>query len=279
MSLQIASINSGSNGNCYYVGNGNEAILVDAGISCKETEQRMERLNLSMEKVRAIFVSHEHIDHIRGVSQLSKKYALPVYINPGTLRYSGIRANKENIFHFNHHEKISIGDLTIVPFNKHHDAQDPVSFIIEHEGIKAGVITDIGVACKTVIHYFRQCHACFLESNYDEQMLQEGGYPKRLKKRISGGRGHISNIEALELFKKHKAGYLNHLLLGHLSQVNNRPELVEELYQSYQDDLTIAIASRDKESNLFEIDHPVRGKIIPLSVKKESRQLDLFFQE
>ena len=101
----------------------------------------------------------------------------------------------------------------------------------------------------------------------------------RLKKRISGGRGHISNIQALELFKKHKAGYMNHLLLGHLSKINNRPELVEQLYQSFQDDLTIVIASRDKESSLFEIDHPVRGKIIPLSLKKESKQLDLFYQD
>ena len=193
--------------------------------------------------------------------------------------YKRQRIDKENVYHFNHHEKISFGGLTVVPFNKHHDAQDPVSFIIEHEGIKAGVITDIGQVCKTVIHYFRQCHACILESNYDEQLLQEGGYPMRLKKRISGGRGHISNIQALELFKKHKAGYMNHLLLGHLSKINNRPELVEQLYQSFQDDLTIVIASRDKESNLFEIDHPVRGKIIPLSLKKESKQLDLFYQD
>ncbi|MBK6446540.1 MAG: MBL fold metallo-hydrolase [Bacteroidetes bacterium] len=279
MSLQIASLNSGSNGNCYYVGNHNEAILIDAGVSCKETEQRMERLNLSLDKVKAVFISHEHIDHIRGVNQLCKKYSLPVYINPGTFKHSGIRIDKENVYHFNHHEKISFGGLTVVPFNKHHDAQDPVSFIIEHEGIKAGVITDIGQVCKTVIHYFRQCHACILESNYDEQLLQEGGYPMRLKKRISGGRGHISNIQALELFKKHKAGYMNHLLLGHLSKINNRPELVEQLYQSFQDDLTIVIASRDKESNLFEIDHPVRGKIIPLSLKKESKQLDLFYQD
>jgi phosphoribosyl 1,2-cyclic phosphodiesterase len=128
MSLFIASLNSGSNGNCYYIGNEEEAVLVDAGISCRETEQRMLRLGLTMQKVKAIFVSHEHIDHIRGIPVLAKKYALPVYITHGTLGYSGMQL--ENTVPFRAFEPVAIGRLQIHAFPKHHDASDPHSFII-----------------------------------------------------------------------------------------------------------------------------------------------------
>ena len=221
MSLFISSLNSGSNGNCYYAGNESEAILVDIGLSCKEIEARMKRLKLPIENIKAIFISHEHVDHIRGAAQLSKKYFLPVYIKPRTYKHSGIHLDRAFVHNFNTNEKIKIGNLTVTPFDKHHDAQDPVSFIIEHKGIKAGVITDIGIACKTVIHYFKQCHACFLESNYDEHLLLNGPYPLRLKQRISGGKGHISNAQALDLFIKHRPGYMSHLVLSHLSKNNN----------------------------------------------------------
>lgn len=276
MSLFISSINSGSNGNCYYIGNSNEAVLVDVGISCKEIETRMSRLQLPIEKVKAIFISHEHVDHIRGVAQLSKKYFLPVYIKPRTYKHSGIHLNREFVYHFNTNEKITIGNLTVTPFDKHHDAQDPVSFVVEHKGIKTGVITDIGIACKTVIHYFKQCHACFLESNYDEQLLHEGPYPQQLKNRISGGKGHISNTQALELFVKHKPKYMSHLLLSHLSKNNNHPDIALQLFNQHADDVKIIVASRDEETSVYEISHQTKSEIIPLAVKKEMVQLNLF---
>jgi len=165
MSLFTASLNSGSNGNCYYVGNEHEAVLVDAGISCREIEGRMANLHLSMERVKALFISHEHIDHIRGAPVLSKRYNLPVYITPSTLNHSGMRLEKNSIRSFNSNEEVIIGGLAIIPFAKFHDATDPFSFIVEHNGVRVGVITDIGRACSSVIHYFKQCHACFLESN------------------------------------------------------------------------------------------------------------------
>lgn len=276
MSLTIASINSGSNGNCYYVGNRNEAVLIDAGISLKETEQRMRNLNLAIENVKALFISHEHIDHIRGVAQLSKKYFIPVYIKPLAYKHSGLRIAPEFMHNFNCNEKISIGNLQVTAFDKHHDAHDPVSFVVEHNGIKAGVITDIGIACKRVIHYFKQCHACFLESNYDEQMLEDGGYPQRLKNRISGGNGHLSNSQALELFVKHKPKHMSHLLLSHLSKNNNHPGLVHELFLKNADEINIIVASRDEESSVFEIAGEVRRELVTLAMKKEMVQLNLF---
>ena len=147
MSLYIASLNSGSNGNCYYIGNDHEAILIDAGISCMETERRLKRLGLLMKKVKAVFVSHEHTDHISGIPVLSKKYRLPVYITAGTLQYSGLKIDKHLIHSFRAYEPVNIGALSVMPFPKFHDANDPHSFIITGNTVKVGVFTDIGMAC------------------------------------------------------------------------------------------------------------------------------------
>jgi phosphoribosyl 1,2-cyclic phosphodiesterase len=122
--------------------------------------------------------------------------------------------------------------------------------MVEYNGIKVGVITDIGIACKDVIRYFKQCHACFLESNYDEKMLEEGSYPPRLKDRIRGGHGHISNKQALELFVKHRPPFMSHLFLSHLSQNNNHPDIVEEMFLKHAGETNIVIASRHKETEV-----------------------------
>ena len=125
MSLFITSLNSGSNGNCYYIGNEQEAILVDAGISCKETEMRMRRLGLSMQKVKAIFISHEHSDHIRGVTVLAKKYRLPVYITPLTYQHGGLFLDDDLVLPFLAFEPVNVGSLSIIAFPKLHDAAHP----------------------------------------------------------------------------------------------------------------------------------------------------------
>src|SRR6187401_1470150 len=132
MQLYITSLNSGSNGNCYYIGNETEAVLVDAGISCRETEKRMQRLGLTMDKVRAIFISHEHSDHIRGVEMLSKKYSLPVFITPKTLLYSRLNLAPHLVREFVAYEPVLLGGLSITAFPKFHDAADPHSFTIRH---------------------------------------------------------------------------------------------------------------------------------------------------
>src|SRR6185436_17191235 len=145
MSLYISSINSGSNGNCYYVGNEQEAVLIDAGISCREIKKRMMRLGLDIEKVKAVIVSHEHSDHIRGIETLSRKYSIPVYITAETLKYSGLFLDTELVKSFKAGEPITVGRLAIHPFPKHYDASDPFSFIISGNGVNIGVFTDIGL--------------------------------------------------------------------------------------------------------------------------------------
>lgn len=253
MPLLIASLNSGSNGNCYYVGNPDEAVLVDVGISCKETEKRMERIGLSIHKVKAIFISHEHTDHISGVASLSKKFRIPVYITRSTHSKSRLMLDKDLIRSFVAYEPVMIGKLKVTAFAKFHDAADPHSFIICSGRTTIGVMTDIGLVCEQVIHHFKQCHAAFLEANYDDEMLTNGRYPYVLKKRISGKEGHLSNAAALRLFLEERAPWMSHLVLSHISKNNNTPELVQQLFETNACGVRMVIASRYEESAVYEI--------------------------
>lgn len=279
MSLFVASLNSGSNGNCYYVGNGEEAILVDGGISCRETEKRMKRLELPMRKVKAIFVTHEHGDHIHGVPVLARKHNLPVYITDHTLRVGGLRVSESLVRVFRAHEPVTIGGLSITGFPKFHDACDPHSFVIENQGVTVGVFTDIGFACEHVTHHFKRCHAAFLEANYDEDMLDRGSYPYPLKARIRGDRGHLSNRQAMELFVNHSPPFMSHLFLSHLSRDNNRPALVQKLFDGVAAGTAIIVASRDQESEVYHIrntfNRPVPIVAVPMPARRPA-QLSLF---
>lgn len=259
MSLFIASLNSGSNGNCYYVGNDREALLIDAGLSCRETELRMQRLGLSMGLVRGIFISHEHDDHIRGVAVLSRRYQLPVYITAATREHVSLDTRLVRILQ----GAVSIGDLVVTAFPKAHDASDPYSFVVASPTVRVGVFTDIGIVCDNVIRHFMQCHAVFLEANYDEQMLEQGRYPYPLKRRIRGGQGHLSNRQALELFMAYRPAFLSHLLLAHLSQDNNRPELVQAMFGQEAHGTEVVVASRHQETGVFYVDGTYHGTVGP----------------
>ncbi len=254
MPLHIASINSGSNGNCYYVGNNTDAVLIDAGVSCRETEKRLHRLGLSMKKVRAVFISHEHSDHIAGLESITSKYKLPVYITEKTLLNCSFQLAKVYVHYFSSNERIRIGNLTVKSFIKLHDACDPHSFTVQDDDdVCIGVFTDIGKACEQVVYHFKQCNAVFLESNYDEAMLAAGDYPYFLKRRITGDNGHLSNADALKLFRTHKTERLTHLILSHLSKNNNTPELVEHAFMPHAGETKIVVASRYRETELYTI--------------------------
>jgi len=259
MTLYIASLNSGSNGNCYYIGNNQEAVLIDAGLSCRETERRMRRLGLSLALVKAIFISHEHDDHIRGLEVLSRRYQLPVYITDPTLEQCRFPPDPPLTKSFSAGEAITIGGLSILAFPKAHDASDPYSFVVSSPTVRVGIFTDIGVVCENLIRHFTQCHAAFLETNYDEEMLEKGRYPWPLKNRIRGGNGHLSNRQALELFAAYRPPFMSHLLLSHLSQDNNSPELARTLFEQQAEGITITVASRHNESEVYAVDGDYLG--------------------
>ena len=273
MSLFIASLNSGSNGNCYYIGNDTEAVLIDAGISCRETEKRMKRLALDIKTVKAIFISHEHGDHICGAETLANKHRIPVFITAATLSHSRLRIDGELVNSFTAHQPIAIGSLSVQAFPKHHDAIDPHSFVIRYDGVNVGVLTDIGNLCSHVINYFTQCHVVFLEANYDDDMLANGRYPIHLKRRISGDNGHLSNSQALELFIKHKHPELSMLYLSHLSKDNNSPHVALEIFAPHAGDTDIVVASRYKETPVYRMPTGIEGVEYTIS---ETVQMSLF---
>jgi phosphoribosyl 1,2-cyclic phosphodiesterase len=275
VSLFVASLNSGSNGNCYYLASQESAIIVDTGLSCRETEKRLKRIGRSLKNVKAIFITHEHGDHIHGLPAICKKYRIPVYLSPGTLAESRMEIDRSLVHGIPSHEPIPVGDMQVTSFLKSHDARDPHSFMISRNGVRVGVFTDLGHACENVVHYFSQCHAAFLESNYDEDLLEQGRYPYHLKERIKSDKGHLSNKQALELFVSHRAPYLSHLFLSHLSEDNNHPRLVQNFFKNDAGYTEIIVAGRKKETKLYHI-----RNIIPVKKKVEEteqiQQLSLF---
>ena len=238
---------------------------MDAGLSCRETERRMAKLGLEIGKVKALFISHEHADHITGVPGISKKYQLPVYITDKTYQNCSVPVEEHLLRSFRHAKSVEIGELSVMPFRKSHDAGDPHSFMISGYGVNVGVITDIGYACKRVMKYFSQCHAAFLEANYCEDMLENGNYPYHLKQRIRSDEGHLSNAQALELFQHYRSPELQLLILSHLSKNNNKPELVEKQFSSHTGKTKIVVASRYEASEVFVVKN-----------KKLKQQLSLF---
>jgi phosphoribosyl 1,2-cyclic phosphodiesterase len=275
--LSIASLNSGSNGNCYYIGNEHDAVLIDAGLSGRETDMRMKRLELNSKNLRGVFITHEHSDHIKGLRSLVKKYKIPVYITSKTQEYGRLKIKGPLLKNFDPFVPVVIGGLSIVAVPKFHDACDPHSFVVSSNHVNVGIFTDTGSPCKNLIHHFKQCHAAFLESNYDEKMLEQGSYPYALKNRIRGGRGHLSNKQALQLFLEYRPPFMSHLLLSHLSENNNQPEIVQNLFGSCAGRTQIVIASRYQETDLYHIQNngfairPFRS-----AVAKRDVQLSLF---
>jgi phosphoribosyl 1,2-cyclic phosphodiesterase len=271
MSLFVASLNSGSNGNCYYISSQESSVIIDTGLSCRETEKRLKRIGRSLKNVKGIFITHEHGDHIHGLPAICKKYRIPVYLSPGTLAGSGMDIERSLVHGIPSHEPISVGDIQVTSFLKSHDARDPHSFIISRNGVRVGVFTDLGHACENVVHYFGQCHAAFLESNYDEDLLEQGSYPYHLKERIKSDKGHLSNRQALDLFINHRAPYLSHLFLSHLSEDNNHPRLVQNFFSKDAGHTQIVVAGRKKETKLYHI-----RDVIP--VKKNNRAVEEVLQ-
>jgi phosphoribosyl 1,2-cyclic phosphodiesterase len=279
MALYVSSLNSGSNGNCYYVGDGQDGVLIDGGISRRETEKRLKRLGLALQNIKGIFITHEHGDHTHGIPGITRKYNIPVFVTERTWQRCGLVLKDGLVRTFSSHEPIQIGKLTVKGFPKVHDACDPHSFIVSCNGVTVGVFTDIGSPCEQLKKHFLQCHAAFLESNYDEEMLESGRYPYSLKNRIRGGYGHLSNRQALKFFLDHRPHFMSHLFLSHLSGDNNRPELVKDLFAKSAGKTRVIIAGRRTETEIYPIMDTQRNYTMkPLYPKAvlQKRQLSLF---
>jgi len=252
--IEICALASGSNGNCYYIGNSEEAVLIDAGLSFKQILKRLETKALDPMRIKALFITHEHGDHLRGARVTGKKLDVPVYMTEGTFNAAFRTWKPISFLAVRDNDPVKIGSLTIFPISKNHDAAEPTSFRIESNGLNIGVFTDIGAPCNNVKNHLKQCHALFLETNYDYQMLKEGSYPYHLKVRIDSTVGHLSNLQAFELLNEHAHPELQCVFLSHLSAENNKPELALSEFKSLADKYLIKLTNRFAAGEIYTLE-------------------------
>lgn len=261
--LNFCSLYSGSTGNCLLVSSEDTNILIDAGVSQKKIIEGLESLNININSINAILVTHEHCDHIMSVGGLSKKYDIPVYSNIET--FSAMKTQTEKISNINKKifeigSEFKIGSLNIKSFSTPHDAINPCGFNITKDNKKISIATDIGHINNNLLNNLKNSCFIMLESNYDPEILKLCHYPYKLKKRISGLNGHLSNSCAGKAIASLIPTGLDKVMLGHLSKENNFPELaystvMEELNNSgfSKKDIHIEVASRNNPTDIVKI--------------------------
>jgi phosphoribosyl 1,2-cyclic phosphodiesterase len=231
VAVHLTILGSGSNGNCAYVETAETRILVDAGFSLRQIRQRLATIGRAPENLTGILITHEHSDHIAGLSALTEKLQIPVYCNRPTAEEIQFQLKSKFAFRlFSTGMSFEIGDILVETFSIPHDAQDPVGFLLRTNGANIGFLTDLGHATKLVLERVRPANALVLESNHDVKMLQD--CPRRpwsLKQRILGRHGHLSNEAAAEAAQEIMSAELRHLYLGHLSRECNKPELAQHV--------------------------------------------------
>lgn len=232
--MTLISLQSGSNGNCYYVESATTAILIDAGIPGSEAEGRLAALGRDIRDVKAVVISHDHSDHASSAGVYARKFGIPVYMTAATYAAAKRRFSLgriEALEHFAAGDTLRIGSLRVETVPTPHDAADGVALVVQHRRRRVGVLTDLGHVFAGLKEVVRSLHGVLLESNYDPDLLQNGSYPPWLKARIRGTGGHLSNAEAAELLRDAAAPRLEWACLGHLSEHNNRPELALETHR------------------------------------------------
>jgi phosphoribosyl 1,2-cyclic phosphodiesterase len=226
-------IASGSRGNCALVASSSTRILVDAGLSGRETFKRLHGLGEHTEEISAILITHEHSDHVAGLQRLATKLNVPVFLTEGT-HHAWNRAMRDEegqvpelpkSEHFSAGRSFRVGDIEVSPFTIPHDAADPVGFTFRVEGMKIGFATDLGYMPASVRNHLRGCHVLVMESNHDVEMLRSGPYPWSVKQRVMSRVGHLSNDSLAEFFSNDYDGVAEYVVLAHLSEQNNHPEV------------------------------------------------------
>ena len=226
MQLELCVLASGSSGNAIYVATENTRLLIDAGLSAKQIEQRLESIGVTPSSLSAICLSHEHSDHTNGVRVLQKRHHIPIYANQPTANtLKRVPKGDEINFHiFQTGAPFSIGSLTLEPFHIPHDASEPVGFRISNATTHIGVVTDIGMSTHLVTEKLKGCSCLVIEANHDVDLLREAPRPWSLKQRIRSRQGHLSNLEAAQLISASATDQLKHVILAHLSSDCNTPE-------------------------------------------------------
>ncbi len=259
--MRFSVLGSGSKGNATYLEAAGTALLIDAGMSGIELQRRLAAIGVELSSVHAIFLTHEHNDHIHGAGVLSRRLNIPVFANPSTFSKADSTLNKlaaykefdtGAIFHFR--------NLEIHPFSISHDAADPVGFRISDAKSSFGYCTDTGRVSQLMKQRLSACHALVIESNHDAEMLKKGSYPPYLKQRIRSSQGHLENEEAAAFMKDLLHDGLEHVVLAHLSEENNDPGIAYQVMKTalgrdldkLDANLRISVAAQHRAGELIE---------------------------
>lgn len=265
--MRMMTIASGSSGNCIYIGSDHAHVLIDAGISRKRIADGLKVADLSLSDIDAVFITHEHSDHIKGLGVMSRKDEIPIYSTSGTidgiLGTSSLGTMDQEIFHtLNPDTDIQIKDLNVHAFSVSHDANQPVAYTVSCDNKKAGVITDLGYYDDYIVSNLLGSDAMLVEANHDVNLLQVGSYPYYLKQRILGKKGHLSNETSGRLISSLLQDNVKHIMLGHLSKENNYDKLAFETVRLEIDmsdniykasDFDIEVAKREQPSKIMTL--------------------------
>ncbi len=255
--METSALASGSSGNCFYVGVPQGGILIDAGINAKHICEKLDFIGKKPEGIKAIFITHEHIDHIRGAAVFARRYNLPVYATKKTLELCNFSLDESLTHPIKSGETIFVAGMQVTSFSKSHKAADPVSFTV-NGGKQVSVITDLGYCCKRVHEAVSESDFLYLESNHDERMLAEGPYPPFLKAWVRGDSGHLSNRQAGLCVLEYGSAKLQHIVLSHISKTNNTPSLAKTTFKKLvqeRSDLVpkVHLSVREMPSPLFHL--------------------------
>lgn len=263
MSVKFCTLASGSKGNCHFISDGDNFLLFDAGLSGVKIQKQLIEIGIKPEQLTGIVISHEHNDHIQGAGILSRRFDIPLYANQGTWDVMKNKVGEiklKNIKVFSTGKLFELNNFIVNPFEISHDARDPVGFSIENNGINICIATDLGYVDETVIKHTTGADLVVLESNHDEEMLKAGRYPYSLKRRILSEIGHLSNENAglaiLRMIDKNA----KKIVLAHLSEENNFPELAYETVKNVLErnnvsvgkDINLYVAHRNRVSEVHE---------------------------
>jgi len=237
MKLNFCSLSSGSSGNCYYLGNEFHGILIDAGISASSIRKFLKDINIPMQSVMGVLITHNHIDHIRGLEVLTRKNNIPAFTTPKiwkSILPSHKKITQDCIRDIQLQHKFQLAGFDIEAFPVYHDAPETIGFHICAGGKKITIATDLGQICQTAAPYIKAANLLVIESNYDEQMLVNGKYPAFLKARIKSDQGHLGNHQTSAFLADIISDNLSNICLAHLSKNNNTPEIVlQTLHQTF----------------------------------------------
>lgn len=270
--MRIVNLSSGSKANSTFISFGETKILIDAGLNEKNLAESLKQIGERIENIVAVFVTHEHIDHIKAIKMLAKKYDIDFYFHKNVLDVPSVSEIKfkEGKIHAFENDLVEIGDLQIQPFDISHDAVHPVGFVVNVFGssAKAGFVTDLGVVGDNVKRALAGVKIVFIESNYDEEMLAGGPYPFILKQRIAGEKGHLSNSQSLELAKFLYESGTKCFVLSHISENNNTYEKALSNFVDYFEanniklnkDVIVKVSFQMKHGNNFTLKEIYDGK-------------------